>query len=168
MGTWQLEKTYLSGQSAPKNYNENIMISVPPSHAPFFCMPSYLSSHKLLSGVTAFMGLEGDLVRLWTASYVVGFKTQGWPVWKVLGRHLFLSGQSRGVYFWLCVSQGHHRVASSGFELKTKVLLVVLLVPSGLLAALPRQKQMTSQQKGVQKRRAYGLDWMSITSLQVD
>ena len=116
MGTWQLEKTYLCGQSAPKNYNENIMISVPPSHAPFFCMPSYLSSHKLLSGVTAFMGLEGDLVRLWTASYVVGFKTQGWPVWKVLGRHLFLSGQGHRVYFWLCASQGHHRVASPGFE----------------------------------------------------
>ena len=33
---------------------------------------------------------------------------------------------------WLCASQGLHRVASPGFEIKTKVFLVALLVPSAL------------------------------------
>ena len=44
-------------------------------------------------------------------------------------------------YIWLCASQGHHRVAFSGFKLNTKVFLVALLVPSGLLAHMVPGRQ---------------------------
>ena len=39
-------------------------------------------------------------------------------------------------YIWLCASQGHHRVASPRFKLKTKVFLVALLISFGLLAQM--------------------------------
>ena len=35
----------------------------------------------------------------------------------IVGTSFVLSEQDRGIYFWLCASQGHHRVASPGFEL---------------------------------------------------
>ena len=52
---------------------------------------------------------------------------------EIVGTSFVLSGQGRRIYFWLCAIQGHHRVASPGFELGTLTLAVALLVSSGLL-----------------------------------